>query len=249
MSDSLLFQGVQALKALGLNYSFVLDGMERQAFLRGLGVTLQLCLLTIPGSLAAGVLLAALLVSGRAWLARPARAFIEVTRNTPTLVQLYCAFLVLNMLITQQLRDWGAGPNPLTPFIWVVVVVSLHKGVFHAEALRAGIESMPATTLEAARSLGFSRRQLLVRVQLPLAVRFALPSLVNNLVDLVKMTAVASTIAVGDVTYQSIMIWTQRDNVLELLLLILLWFGLLTWLVSRAGRWLEQRLRMPGYGQ
>ena len=153
---------------------------------------------------------------------------MEVTRNTPTLVQLYCAFLVLNMLITQQLRDWGAGNNPLTPFVWVVIVVSLHKGVFHAEALRAGIEAVPATTLEAARSLGFSQRQLLVRVQLPLAVRFALPSLTNNLVDLVKMTAVASAIAVGDVTYESIMIWSQRDNVLELLLLILLWFGLMT---------------------
>ncbi|MCD2512679.1 amino acid ABC transporter permease [Comamonas endophytica] len=249
MSDSLLVQGVQALKALGLNYAFMLDDMERQAFVRGLGVTLQLCLLTIPGSLAVGVLLAALLASGRAWLAAPARAVVEVTRNTPTLVQLYCAFLVLNMLITQQLRDWGAGPNPLTPFIWVVIVVSLHKGVFHAEALRAGIESVPQATLEAARSLGFSRRQLLARVQLPLAVRFALPSLVNNLVDLVKMTAVASAIAVGDVTYQSIMIWSQRDNVLELLLLILLWFGLLTGLVSLAGRWLEQRMRMPGYGQ
>ncbi|MEG0000575.1 MAG: amino acid ABC transporter permease [Comamonas sp.] len=249
MSDSLLVQGVQAFKALGLNYSFVLDDMERQAFVRGLGVSLQLCLLTIPGSLAVGVLLAAALTSGRAWLAQPARAFVEVTRNTPTLVQLYCAFLVLNMLITQQLRDWGAGPNPLTPFIWVVIVVSLHKGVFHAEALRAGIESVPQTTLEAARSLGFSRRQLLARVQLPLALRFALPSLINNLIDLVKMTAVASAIAVGDVTYQSIMIWTQRDNVLELLLLILLWFGLLTWLLSLAGRWLEQRLRMPGYGQ
>ncbi|MET1115953.1 MAG: amino acid ABC transporter permease [Comamonas sp.] len=249
MSDSLLVPGVQALKALGLNYAFVLDDMERQAFVRGLGVSLQLCLLTIPSSLAVGVLLAALLTSGRAWLVNPARAFVEVTRNTPTLVQLYCAFLVLNMLITQQLRDWGAGPNPLTPFLWVVIVVSLHKGVFHAEALRAGIESVPTTTLEAARSLGFSRRQLLARVQLPLAVRFALPSLVNNLVDLVKMTAVASAIAVGDVTYQSIMIWTQRDNVLELLLLILLWFGLLTGLLSLAGRWLEQRLRMPGYGQ
>lgn len=250
MSDThLLAQSVEALKGLGLNYAFVLDAGERQAFARGLGVTVQLALLTIPGSLLAGVALAALLTSGRAWLARPARALVEVTRNTPTLVQLYCAFLVLNMLITQQLRDWGAGNNPLTPFVWVVVVVSLHKGVFHAEALRAGIEAVPATTLEAARSLGFSQRQLLTRVQLPLAVRFALPSLVNNLVDLVKMTAVASAIAVGDVTYESIMIWSQRDNVLELLLLILLWFGLLTWLVSLAGRWLEHHLRMPGYGQ
>lgn len=250
MSDAtLIAQSVEALKGIGLNYAFVLDAGERQAFVRGLGVTVQLALLTIPGSLLAGVALASLLTSGRAWLARPARALVEVTRNTPTLVQLYCAFLVLNMLITQQLRDWGAGNNPLTPFVWVVVVVSLHKGVFHAEALRAGIEAVPATTLEAARSLGFSQRQLLARVQLPLAVRFALPSLVNNLVDLVKMTAVASAIAVSDVTYESIMIWSQRDNVLELLLLILLWFGLLTWLVSLAGRWLEHHLRMPGYGQ
>jgi polar amino acid transport system permease protein len=248
MTEGVLPGLVAALKPLGLNYAFVLDAGERQSFVRGLGVTLELCLLTIPASLLAGVGIAAALTSERWWLAKPARAFVEVTRNTPTLVQLYCAFLVLNMLITQQLRPAG-GANPLTPFVWVVVVVSLHKGVFHAEALRAGIEAVPRITLEAARSLGFSRRQLLARVELPLAVRFALPSLVNNLVDLVKMTAVASAIAVGDVTYESIMIWTQRDNVLELLLLILAYFGLLTWLVSLAGRWLETRWRMPGYGQ
>jgi len=75
-----------------------------------------------------------------------------------------------------------------------------------------------------------------------------LPSLINNLVDLIKMTTVASAIAVGDVTYQSIMIWTQRDNVLELMLLMLLFFGLLTWLVNLAGRRLEQYWSLPGYG-
>ena len=78
--------------------------------------------------------------------------------------------------------------------------------------------------------------------------RSALPALVNNMVDLVKMTTIASAIAVGDVTYASIMIWTQRDNVLELMILILLFFGALTFVVNRAGRWLENRLRMPGYG-
>ncbi|WP_349743654.1 ABC transporter permease subunit [Roseateles cavernae] len=248
MLDALLAVPVAALKPLGLNYDFLREAGERAAFVRGMGVTLQLCLLVIPASLAAGVGLAAALTSGRPWLALPARAFVEVTRNTPTLVQLYCAFLVLNMLITQQLQGLGAS-NPLTPFVWVVVVVSLHKGVFHAEALRAGIQAVPAVTLEAARSLGFGRRALLWRIELPLALRFALPALVNNLVDLVKMTAVASAIAVGDVTYESIMIWSNRDNVLELLLLILLFFGLLTWGVARAGRWLELRLRMPGYGQ
>lgn len=148
------------------------------------------------------------------------------------------------MLLTQAV---GAA-NPLTPFAWVVIVISLHKGAFHAESLRAGIEAVPAVTLEAARSLAFNQRQLLWYVQLPLALRFALPALVNNLIDLVKMTAVGSAIAVNDITYASIMIWTQSDNVIELMILILSFFGLLSYLVNLAGRALEARLRMPGYG-
>lgn len=229
---------------LGLNYAFLLDAYQRGSMLDGALTTLWLCLFTGIGSLLVGVVLAAMLTSGKPWLATPSRIFIEVTRNTPTLVQLYCAFLVLNMLLTQAV---GAA-NPLTPFAWVVIVISLHKGAFHAEALRAGIEAVPAVTLEAASSLAFNSRQLLWNVQLPLALRFALPSLVNNLIDLVKMTAVASAIAVGDITYASIMIWTQSDNVLELMILILSFFGLLSFAVNCAGRALETRLRMPGYG-
>jgi polar amino acid transport system permease protein len=235
---------VQWAAGVGLNYSFLLDSYQRNSLVNGALTTVCLCLFTIVGSLLAGVALAALLTSGKAYLAKPARVFIEVTRNTPTLVQLYCAFLVLNMLLTQAVGT----ANPLTPFAWVVVVISLHKGAFHAEALRAGIEAVPRVTLEAASSLAFSSRQLLWNLQLPLALRFALPSLVNNLIDLVKMTAVASAIAVGDITYASIMIWTQSDNVLELMLLLLAFFGLLSFIVNCVGRALETKLRMPGYG-
>lgn len=247
MNASWLESAVALARRADLNYSFLLDAAERSAFLQGLLVTLELAAITIACSLVAGIALAAMLVSPSKPLASATRAFVELTRNTPTLVQLYCGFLVLNMLISQALQPYGT--NPLTPFIWVVLVISLHKAVFHAEALRAGLEAIPLTTLEAAASLGFGRRKRLWLVQFPLALRFALPAMVNNLVDLVKMTAVASAIAVGDVTYQSIMIWTQRDNVLELMLLILLYFAVLTYAVTLAGRWLETRWRIPGYGQ
>ncbi|MDZ3991212.1 ABC transporter permease subunit [Pseudomonas sp. Teo4] len=243
MSETLQWLVGQGAR-LGLDYHFLLDGYHRGNLLEGALTTLWLCLLSIAGSLLVGLLLAGALVSGRRWLAWPARAFVEVTRNTPTLVQLYCAFLVLNMLLNQSLGN----ANPMTPFAWVAIVISLHKGAFHAEALRAGIEAVPAVTLEAASSLAFSRRQQLLQVQLPLAVRFALPALVNNLIDLVKMTAVASAIAVNDITYASIMIWTQGDNVIELMILILAYFGLLSFIVNCVGRALEARLRMPGYG-
>lgn len=235
---------VQGAARFGLNYGFLLDAYQRGSLVNGAVTSIALCAFTIVGSLLAGLPLAAMLTSGKPSLARPARVFIEVTRNTPTLVQLYCAFLVLNMLLTEAV---GAA-NPLTPFAWVVIVISLHKGAFHAEALRAGIEAVPNVTLEAASSLAFSSRQLLWNVQLPLAMRFALPSLINNLIDLVKMTAVASAIAVGDITYASIMIWTQSDNVLELMILLLAFFGLLSFVVNCVGRALEAKLRMPGYG-
>lgn len=236
---------VAALARLGLNFQFLLDAFSRANLLDGLLTTLLLCLLSGLGSLLVGLALAVALLSPRKGLAWGARAFVEVTRNTPTLVQLYCAFLVLNMLLTQAV---GTG-NPFTPFAWVVIVISLHKGAFHAEALRAGLQAVPPTTLEAAGSLALSPLQRLAYVQLPLALRFALPSLTNNLIDLVKMTAVASAIAVNDITYASIMIWTQSDNVIELMIVLLAFYGALGFTVNAVGRWLEARLRMPGYGQ
>lgn len=237
---------IALLKAAGLNYGFLIDGYERGYWIEGIGVTLQLSVLSVVFSLVFGVGLAAAATSGRRWLTLPARVAIDVTRSTPTLVQLYCAFLVINMLISQLVG--GAQNNPFTPFLWVVVVISFHVGAFHAEALRAGMESVSHTTIEAAHALGFRHRDILLMVQLPIAVRMALPALTNNMVNLVKLTAIGSAVAVGEITYASIMIWTQRDNVIELMALILLVFTGLNYVVSRIGRWLEARFRIPGYG-
>lgn len=235
---------ITASAKLGLDYSFLSEAMHRDNLIQGALTTLSLCLLTFVFSLLVGIVLACALISEKKYYRTPARLFVEVTRNTPTLVQLYCAFLVLNLLITQAV---GAG-NSLSPFTWVVLVIALHKGVFHAEALRAGLQAVPATTLEAATSLGLNKFQQFFYVQLPLALRFALPSLINNLIDMVKMTAVASAIAVNDVTYASIMIWTQNDKVIEMMLLILAFYGVLGFLVNIIGRQLEARLRIAGYG-
>jgi polar amino acid transport system permease protein len=245
--ETLLHGFITATARIGLDYRFLLDDYERVPFVQGLGISIEIIVSTMTASAVAGLVLLLALRGRNRLISGLARGFIEVTRNTPTLVQLYCAFLVLNMLITQWLHARGID-NPFKPFFWVVLVLSLHKAAFHAEALRAGFDALPSQTLEGAASLGISRATRFWRIELPLALRAALPALVNNMVELVKASAVASAIAVGDVTYQSIMIWTQRDNVLALMLLILAFFGVLTWLVTLAGRWLERRYRIPGYG-
>lgn len=232
---------------VGLNFDFLASPFELRMWLDGMTTTLVLVALTIPLSLAGGVVLAAALTSDRPWLAGPARAYVELTRNTPTLVQLMFTVLVVNMLISQAVG--GAQNNPLGAYFWLVAVVSLHVAALHAEALRGGIEAVPAATVEAARGLGFSRLEVLRVVELPLALRTALPAIVNNLVNLVKLTTIGYAVAVNEITYASLMIWTQRDNVVELMIVLLLFFSAINLAVARIGSAVERRLAVPGYGQ
>ncbi|MFE1599835.1 amino acid ABC transporter permease [Methylobacterium sp. ID0610] len=247
MRDAVI-QGFIALASqVGLNFDFLTSPFEVRMWLDGMATTLVLVALTIPLSLAGGVALAAALTSGRPWLSGPARAYVELTRNTPTLVQLMFTVLVVNMLISKALG--GAQNNPFGAFFWLVSVVGLHVAAFHAEALRGGIEAVPAATVEAARGLGFSRLEVLRVVELPLALRTALPAIVNNLVNLVKLTTIGYAVAVNEITYASLMIWTQRDNVVELMIVLLLFFSLINLAVARLGAWIERRLAVPGFGQ
>ena len=200
--DTLLHGFITATARLGLDYRFLLDDYERVPFVQGLGVSIEIIVSTMTASAVAGLVLLLALRGRNRLVSGLARGFIEVTRNTPTLVQLYCAFLVLNMLITQWLHARGID-NPFKPFFWVVLVLSLHKAAFHAEALRAGFDALPSQTLEGAASLGFSRATRFWRIELPLALRAALPALVTNMVELVKASAVASAIAVGDVAHRN----------------------------------------------
>jgi len=231
---------------LGLNYEFLLTGYEAQIWRDGFLTTLYLVAVTIPVSLFFGVIFAACLTSGRPWLSTPVRAFVELTRNTPTLVQLMFSFLVLNTVVSNMVG--GAVNNPLSPFFWVVAVVGLHVAALHAEAIRGGIEAVPASMIEAARGMGFSQFEILRYVQIPLALRSSLPAIVNGLISLVKSTTVGNAIAVSEITYASIMVWTQRDNVVELMIVLLAFFSLINFLIARLGTWVERKLAVPGYG-
>lgn len=231
---------------LGLNYEFLATGYEEQIWRDGFITTLYLIAITIPVSLIFGLIFAACLTSGRLFLSAPVRAFVELTRNTPTLVQLMFSFLVLNTGVSDMLG--GAQNNPLSPFFWVVAVVGLHVSALHAEAIRGGIEAVPSSMIEAARGMGFSQFEILRYVQIPLAFRSSLPAIVNGLISLVKSTTVGNAIAVSEITYASIMVWTQRDNVVEMMIVLLAFFSLINFVIARIGQWVERRLAISGFG-
>src|SRR5690606_34630452 len=81
-----------------------------------------------------------------------------------------------------------------------ILAIALNSGAYMSEAIRGGLQSVPAGQLDAAASCGMSRLQIFRRIRFPLAIRQAFPAYSNELVLAIKGTSLASTIAVMELT-------------------------------------------------
>ena len=103
--------------------------------------------------------------------------------------------------------------------------------------------------IEAAASLGYSRWQIYRLIMLPLALRATMPAMTNNLVNLVKTTTLAYAIAVPELVYMSAQIWSEQVNVPEMMVVLLVCYVAIVGIINQGMQWLENRLRVPGFGQ
>ncbi len=160
--------------------------------LAGLGNTLALSLMVVPLGLAGGMLLALLSTLRSPWVRWPLMAWVDFFRAFPPLVLLIFLYAGLPF----------AGLE-LGGFACVGIAFFLNTGAYYGEVLRAGIESVPAGQIEAARSTGLSRLQALVWIVLPQAVRAVLPDLLSNTLEVVKLTSLASVVALPELLFQA----------------------------------------------
>ncbi|WP_431836898.1 amino acid ABC transporter permease [Cellulomonas sp. Y8] len=137
---------------------------------RGLGATLRAAVVAAPLALVLGLLLAMWRTTRIAWLRAPATVVIELFRGLPVLLMMLFGLLGFG---------WDA-------FAAVVFGLTVYNMAIIAEILRAGLASLPKGQTEAAYAIGLSRWQTLLLVQLPQAVRTMLPSLIAQLVVLLK---------------------------------------------------------------
>ena len=158
--------------------------------LRGLGTTALLCLAVIPLGLAGG-LIVALLARTRIRLLRFAIvAAVDFFRAVPPLVLLIFLYSGLPF----------AGIE-LSPFVAVCLGFCLNNSAYYAEIYRAGMESIGAGQMEAARSTGLTSLQAMIYVVLPQAIRNVLPDLLSNTIEVVKLTSIASVVALQELLY------------------------------------------------
>ena len=203
-------------------------------FLKGVGYTLLLSLITVLLGTVLGSLVALLRRSKIAPFRWFAIAYTEIIRGTPLLLQLYVFAFLLPALIPV-LKNAN--------FFNVTVALVLNSAGYVSEIIRAGIQAVDNGQTEAARSLGLSSRQTMTHIVFPQAIKNILPALCNEFVTVIKETSLASTFFVGDLMTAYNNIKGVMYLVLEPLIVIGIIYFILTFTLSKAVAVLERRLK------
>jgi polar amino acid transport system permease protein len=185
--------------------------------LRGLGMTLVVCAVVIPLGLIGGLLVALAMRVRLGAVRAVVAALIDFFRAVPP--------LVLLIFIHAGLPFAGIRP---TAFASVCLAFFLNNSAYYGEIYRAGIDSIGRGQWDAARSTGLSAAQAAFYVVLPQAVRNVLPDLVSNTVEVVKLTSLASVVALPEMLYSADMARSLTYNASPIVLaagiyLVLLW--------------------------
>ncbi len=206
---------------------FNLDIM-RKAFgllFDGFLMTVLLCVLVVPVGVAGGLVLAMLATVKSRALNRALIVWVDVFRALPPLV----------LLIFVYNAPPFAGYK-ISEFTAVVVALGLNSMSYYGEIFRAGIESISRGSWEAARSTGLSWSQTMAWVILPQAVRNVLPDLVSNTLEVVKLTSLASVVALHELMYAARSAQQLTFNYSPLILAVIMYFIVLWPLVRLLSR-------------
>ncbi len=180
--------------------------------------------------------------------------FVEIVRGVPMLVILYyIAFIgapglvdAVNFLVSPLVKAGIVPPLSIRSisFAWrAIIALMLGYGAFLSEVFRAGIESIQAGQWEAAYALGLRRRQVMVRIVLPQAIRTVLPPLGNEFVAMIKDSALVSALGVQDVTQMGKVYAAGTFKFFETYNIVAFLYLFLTISLSMLVRLLEKRLK------
>ena len=180
--------------------------------------------------------LAFAMVSGGPVTRSLARGYWTVFRGTPLLIQLWLLYYGVGSLLPMVpgLRHSFLWPVLREGFFFAALSFTLNYAAYEAEVLRGALLSVPKGELEAGRALGMSRFTLVRRIWLPRAIRTALPTIAGEVVLQLKATPLAFTVTVMDLYAVAFKVRQDTLLVYEPLLVVTLFYVVLTVLITRA---------------
>ncbi len=220
-----------------MNLEVIVQNLPR--LLEGALLTVELLALAvvIGGLLALPIGLAR--VAEPMWLRMPAWGYVFFFRGTPLLVQIFLIYYGLGQFET--VRESVLWPFLREPYWCAIIAFALNTAGYVAEILRGAIQAVPANEIEAAKAFGMGTALRYRRIILPRAVRIALPAYGNEIILLLKASALASTITLLDLTGMARTVIARTYLPVEFFLTAGVIYLILTFLITRAFRFLERR--------
>jgi polar amino acid transport system permease protein len=219
--------------------SVVISGLVRTLWLTGIAMVIGIVL---------GVLVAVMRLSSSPLLAGGGTLYTTFFRGTPVLVQIIFWFN-LSFLYPRLGLGIPFGPTAvsvsanslITPTMAALLGLGLNEGAYMSEIVRAGIQSVPKGQTEAALAIGMTGPRVLRRVVLPQALRLALPPTGNEVIGMLKVTAVVSVIGMPDLLFSVEGIYNRTLQVIPLLVVASIWYIIATTVLYVGQRQIERR--------
>lgn len=202
--------------------------------LTGLWVTLKISFFSAILTFIIGVIVALMRLSTYQFLKDIATVYITIIRGTPLLVQIFLFYFIV------------ANIFELDRFVAGVLALGIFFGAYMAEVLRGAIQSIDKGQIEAANSLGISKFQAMRYIILPQAFKRALPTLVGEMIALVKDSSLVSVISITDLTKVGREIVSNTFSPFETWIVIALVYLTITSTMSFIGHKLEQKMALKG---
>jgi polar amino acid transport system permease protein len=221
-----------------MSFDVVLENLPE--LLQGAWLTIQLVALSGVVGLFLAVPTALMRVSPRWWLRGPAYGYIFFFRGTPLLVQIFLVYYGLGQF--EAVRESVLWPILREPYWCAIIAFALNTGAYIAEIFRGAIEAVPAGEVEAARAFGMSKALSYRRIVLPRAFRIAMPAYGNEIILMLKGSALASTITLLDLTGMARTIIARTYMPVEIFLAAGVLYLLMTFVFTQGYRQLERRL-------
>ena len=220
------------------DFALIADSIPKM--LTGFWMTFELWFLSAVLGMALAIILLLMRISGRWYLYAPAMAYIYIFRGTPILVQIFIIYHGFPQL--EFIRESIFWPILREPFGCAILALTLNTGAYVSEILRGGVLGVDRGLKEAGAALGLSSTHRFIYITSPIAIRLALPAYSNDIISLMKSTALASTITLLDMMGIARTIVAETYAPYEIFLSLTVIYLILTWIIQKSIGLIEKRM-------
>lgn len=217
--------------------------------MRGLLVTIYLTVVSMLIGLVGGTMVAIMTLSHNWVLRAVAGAYVTIFRGIPVLVQIifwgFIGAFFPTLTVGIPFTDVVFFSSPTSALInsttAAILALGLNEAAYASEIVRAGIQSVDPGQREASSALGMNRATTMRRIILPQAMRVVVPPMGNEVISLLKTSALVSVIAGNDLMTNLQQVYAQNYKVIPLLVVASIWYLIVTTLLSLGQGQLEKR--------